>query len=159
MDPLADLTSHRIEGIAVMGNTPFSVPLISHVGLFNMGQLSQGGCKDGLTVDFDVIISLYPWERYDFNGHTRIEVQMFDSLGQIPEVWLDNLADQIDFHLKGGERVLVHCQAGLNRSSLLIAHYLMRHQGLKAEEAINLVRGRRSPACLCNPDFEAWLRR
>lgn len=155
---LADLTSHRIEGIAIMGNTPFSVPLISYVGSFKQGTLHQGGCKHGLAVDFDVIISLYPWENYVANSaHTVIEVQMFDQLGLIPDATLDHLADEIAWQLERGQRVLVHCQAGLNRSSLLIAHYLMKHEGLTADEAITLVR-KRSEACLCNPDFEAWLR-
>lgn len=35
---------------------------------------------------------------------------------------------------------------------------LMSHQGATADEAIAIVR-KRSEACLCNPDFERWLRR
>lgn len=153
-----DLTSHHIEGFAVMGNTPFSMPLITYVGHFGIGELHQGGCRDGVKVDFDTIISLYPWERYDALGATRIEVTMYDASGEVPEVQLDWVADQIKYFLDLGQRVLVHCQAGLNRSSLAIAHFFMKHENFTAEEAITLIR-KRSPACLCNPDFEAWLRR
>lgn len=154
---LADLSSHRIEGIAIMGDTPFSVPLISYVGQFKQGTLHQGGAKNGLEVDFDVIVSLYPREKYVFQGHAKLEVVMYDATGSVPDRLLDTVTDFIADELEAGSRVLVHCQAGLNRSSLVIAHYLMRHEGLSAEEAITLVR-KRSEACLCNPDFEAWLR-
>lgn len=154
----SDLTSHHIEGIAVMGNTPFSVPLISRVGEFKFGTLDQGGCKHGLSVHYDVVISLYPWENYVTNtAHTVIEIALLDAAGEVPAAQVEWAADQLAHFLEMGNNVLVHCQAGLNRSSLVIADFLMRHEGMTADEAIQVVR-RRSPACLCNPDFEAWLR-
>ena len=52
---------------------------------------------------------------------------------------------------------LVHCQAGLNRSSLVAARALVLG-GRTPDEAITLIRRKRSPACLCNPAFERWLR-
>jgi len=52
---------------------------------------------------------------------------------------------------------LVHCQAGLNRSSLVAARALVLG-GMTADDAIALIREKRSPACLCNPAFERWLR-
>jgi protein-tyrosine phosphatase len=52
--------------------------------------------------------------------------------------------------------VLVHCQAGLNRSGVVVARALMA-DGMSAVEAVSLIRERRSPACLCNPAFERWL--
>ena len=153
----SDLTSHRIEGIAVMGDTPFSVPLISRVGEFKQGTLDQGGAKHGLLVAYDVIVSLFPRERYDFFGHTRIELALYDRTGDVPGAQVEWAADQVAYFLEHGNDVLVHCQAGLNRSSLVVADYLMRHEGMTADQAIATVR-RRSPACLCNPDFESWLR-
>ena len=54
--------------------------------------------------------------------------------------------------------VLVHCQAGLNRSSLVAARALM-FEGRPAVDAIAVVRKRRSPACLCNQAFEEYLLR
>jgi protein-tyrosine phosphatase len=53
---------------------------------------------------------------------------------------------------------LVHCQAGLNRSGVVVAYALMLN-GMSAAEAIARIRERRSPAVLCNPQFERWLRR
>jgi protein-tyrosine phosphatase len=42
-------------------------------------------------------------------------------------------------------------------SSLVTARALVL-SGLTADEAIALIREKRSPACLCNPSFERWLR-
>lgn len=57
---------------------------------------------------------------------------------------------------KAGDRVLVRCQAGLNRSGLVTALVLMR-EGFSPVEAIALIRLRRSPWALCNDDFVRWL--
>jgi len=153
----ADLTSHHIEGLAIHGNTPFSCPLISYVGQFGEGTLHQGGCFDGVEVDFDVIVSLYNRERFRFNGHTFIEAKMYDASGEVPTGQVLWLAEQVAMFLDQGQRVLVHCQAGLNRSSLVVGAYLIRHAGMTGAEAITAIR-KRSDACLCNPDFELWIR-
>lgn len=55
-----------------------------------------------------------------------------------------------------GARVLIRCQAGVNRSGLVMALTLM-HDGLSAGEAIALIRSRRSPAVLSNRHFVRWL--
>jgi hypothetical protein len=150
----ADLTSHHIEGIAREGNKPFSMPLITHV----VGNLWQGGCIGGvqLSDDFEFVVSLYPWEKYTIGPSTvRVEVKLFDS-GEMPdERVLHDIARTINaFRTKG--KTLVHCQAGLNRSSLVTALALML-DGMTAEDAIVLLREKRSPAVLCNETFERWL--
>lgn len=55
------------------------------------------------------------------------------------------------------EPVLVHCGFGLNRSALVAARALML-RGHSADEAIGLIREKRSEYCLTNPHFEKWLR-
>lgn len=53
--------------------------------------------------------------------------------------------------------VLVHnCQAGFNRSGLVVATALIR-SGMTATDAIQLIRQKRSPAALCNQSFENHL--
>lgn len=54
-------------------------------------------------------------------------------------------------------RVLVRCYSGYNRSGLVVAHALVR-QGRSAEEAIRLIRARRSPWALHNDLFVDYLR-
>ncbi len=51
---------------------------------------------------------------------------------------------------------LVHCQAGLNRSSLVVGRALMLG-GMAPRAAVDLIREKRSPVCLSNPSFEKWL--
>ena len=57
---------------------------------------------------------------------------------------------------KRGEKVLLRCQAGLNRSSLVFALVLMI-EGYTAQEAIDIMRAKRHDKVLFNPHFVAWL--
>ena len=151
---LADVTSHHIEGIAVMGNTPFSMPIISHVE----DHLWQGGYPeaDG-PIDlpgFEYVLSLYPWQRYRTSGELR-EERLYDA-DSIPDpALLEDLAAWVNEKRALGP-TLVHCQAGLNRSALIVALALIR-SGMTADAAIALLRAKRSPAVLCNGVFERWL--
>jgi len=55
-----------------------------------------------------------------------------------------------------GDRVLVRCQAGLNRSGLVTALVLVL-AGWEPAEAIRHIRAQRSPHALFNRDFVRWL--
>ncbi|MEU6478424.1 dual specificity protein phosphatase family protein [Streptomyces sp. NPDC047017] len=59
--------------------------------------------------------------------------------------------------LDAGRRVLVRCWSGYNRSGLVVAHALVR-RGRSADEAIRLIRARRSPWALHNELFVEYLR-
>ncbi|MFF7972190.1 dual specificity protein phosphatase family protein [Streptomyces sp. NPDC007905] len=59
--------------------------------------------------------------------------------------------------LDAGRSVLVRCYHGYNRSGLVVAHTLVR-RGRTAEEAIELIRARRSPWALHNELFVEYLR-
>ncbi|GAB2947043.1 protein-tyrosine phosphatase family protein [Streptomyces heilongjiangensis] len=58
--------------------------------------------------------------------------------------------------LEDGRKVLVRCFHGYNRSGLVVAHALIR-DGHSAEEAIRLIRTRRSPWALHNELFVEYL--
>ena len=58
---------------------------------------------------------------------------------------------------KRGQRVLIRCQAGMNRSGLIMALVLIR-EGYTADEAINLIRTKRSKHALFNSRFEMWIK-
>lgn len=155
--PLAvDPVRKRMKGTTIHGNKSFDVPYISEIS----AGLWQGGCHQGLVLPefIDHLVSLYPWERYEvrYQLQTALTVKMYDSTDQgLQQV--DDIAHWVTSVRKEGGNVLVHCQAGLNRSSLVVARVLMI-AGMSADEAIRTVREARSEACLCNPAFEAWLR-
>jgi protein-tyrosine phosphatase len=107
----------------------------------------------------DHVISLYPWERYAATGHLEsfLEVAVYDSTrADFDFDQIDLLARWVNSRRARGN-VLVHCQAGLNRSGLVVARALMLDEGVSADQAIASLRERRSPAVLCNELFEAWL--
>lgn len=152
----ADLQTHHIEGIAREGNTPFSCPLITPID----DNFWQGGCRNGVSLEgfFKHIISLYPWERFkpgcELDSFT--EVRLYDGPVVPDEEQLYTLAKWINLCRAHGN-TLVHCQAGLNRSGLLAGLALVLSGDLP-DTAIAKLRNGRSPAVLCNPKFEEWLR-
>ena len=80
---------------------------------------------------------------------------MEDSIDQTFEQ-VDEIAELVNRLRKDGA-VFVHCQAGINRSSLIVCRALML-EGMTADKAIALIREKRSMGCLSNPMFEEWLR-
>lgn len=60
--------------------------------------------------------------------------------------------------LAAGQRVLVTCQAGRNRSALVASLALARVTTMGAEELIKLMRDRRTPSALSNAHFQQLLR-
>lgn len=166
--PYATDEGIRMRGHAIHGGY-FDVPLIQKVhqrhvgdgegGVKEDGELWQGGCigRIKLPEDFDFVLSLYPWEKYALGEATdRLEVTMYDSLDQATEQ-ADELADLVVGKLNAGDKVLVHCQAGLNRSGLITALVLIK-LGYEPEEAIDLLRTQRTTEVLCNASFEAYIR-
>ncbi len=160
MTALADLSSHHIEGFAAAAlaagrRADFKVPLISQID----DRLWMGGCKDGVQLDgFDLVVSLYPWEKYAIlESTTRVEVKLYDS-GEVPDsTQLFALAEAVNTARRAGARVLVHCQAGLNRSGLVTALAMVTDGGFTPAAAIARLRELRHEVVLCNQAFEGWL--
>jgi protein-tyrosine phosphatase len=153
-DPqLQFLEDMREDGVAYWGNTPFACPIVSHIE----DNLWVGGSYPSpLPKTFRCVVNLYGREAY---GHQR-DVLAIDAPipdGEIEsEDFLYGLAAVVNTMRSIGP-TLVHCQAGLNRSALVVGLTLVR-AGRSPDEVITLMRERRSPAVLCNPHFEAWLR-
>jgi protein-tyrosine phosphatase len=128
----------------------FDAPLISHI----VDNLWQGGCEDGVDLDddFAVVVSLYPWGKYNIHPDTtRVEIEMYDDHDGVSENDLFTASDAVLSGLERG-KVLVHCQAGLNRSGLVAGFTLMR-LGWSAQDAIDHLRRTRSNLVLCNKTF------
>lgn len=156
-DLKADLVNHSIEGYLHTGER-LSVPLISHI----VEGLYVGGCVNGVDLGstFDRIVSLYKWERYayDFTKTELYEFTMYDSSGEVDGTTVELAANAALDALERGDKVLVHCQAGINRSNLVAAVVLMRLLDISANDAITMLREGRSHLVLANKTFENYLR-
>jgi hypothetical protein len=106
---------------------------------------------------FDAVVTLYAWAqpvtweveelRYGF-GDAEIDTVDVSRVVRT-SMWAWE-------RWRNGDRVLIRCQAGLNRAGLVVALVLML-DGHTADEAIALVRQRRSQHALCNQSFVSWL--
>jgi hypothetical protein len=155
IDIKADPRKEILRGVTMHGGIQFAVPFVSEI----KGNLWTGGCADGLVLPpfFQHVVSLYPWESYSIKHHglkTKLEVYMYDAIDQDLST-LDSIVAWARHCIADGP-TLIHCQAGLNRSALVAGKVLVA-DGMTGEDAVALIRDKRSPACLCNPAFEAAL--
>jgi protein-tyrosine phosphatase len=131
------------------------------------GYPPRGDCLITPEHGFDLVVSLYkrlshdfavgrktPDERFDPpSGVTHMYHQMADGdLDPAHHTRLDELAAHVEDAVRHGDKVLVRCQAGLNRSALVTGLALMK-MGWKAADAISWMREVRSPYVLFNRDF------
>lgn len=113
--------------------------------------------RPGTAFPFDLVFTLYgdaqpaPWGvrevRFGFPDGPLSEF----AIGRVIE-----LALQAHAGWRRGQRVLIRCQAGVNRSGLVSALVLML-EGYAADEAIALLRRQRGSVVLSNRHFEKWL--
>ena len=107
--------------------------------------------------EFDVVVSLSAYSlpmgwmvkeyRFGFtDGPTSDEIYSE----------LEKIADYAYLDWKAGKKCLVRCQAGMNRSGLVVALLLMR-DGMSADDAITLIRKKRSEWALSNEYFTRYL--
>lgn len=154
IDIATDPQKRRMTGVTAHGYIPFNVPYMSEIA----PNLWQGGCAYGLVLPdhIDHLVSLYSGERYAVHHRlsTHLAVQMLDSTDEDMGL-IDDIARWVNACRETGP-CAIHCQAGLNRSSLVTARALMLG-GMTAADAVSLLREKRSPACLCNPAFLEWL--
>jgi dual specificity MAP kinase phosphatase len=115
----------------------------------------------------------------EIQPHTRPAVDAVLNLGEEPSIWFSgslapcdrwvkkgegpqgmNLAEiqaEADFvieRLRTGQRVLVHCWAGMNRSATIVCAILIILEGVSAEDALRRVRETHPWA---RPDSHHWL--
>lgn len=106
---------------------------------------------------FDSIVTMYAWARPADWKVQEFRYGVPDA--SITDIDLDRLRQAVDFgydRWKQGDRVLIRCQAGLNRSGLVLALILIK-DGSKPAEAISLIRTNRGEDALFNHDFHNWL--
>ena len=106
---------------------------------------------------FDAIITMYAWANPADWRVQEFRYGIYDSA--IADIDLDRLKQAVEFGYNrwlSGDRVLVRCQAGLNRSGLVIA-LIMMSTGLDAETAIEQIRKNRADVALFNNNYVEWL--
>ena len=106
---------------------------------------------------FDSIVTMYAWARpADWNVQ---EFRYGVPDASIKDIDLNRLRQAVEFgydRWKQGDRLLVRCQAGLNRSGLVMALILIK-DGFTPYQAIDLIRQRRTGIALFNENFANWL--
>ena len=119
--------------------------------------LAQTNNRPRTDLPFDAIVTMYAWARpADWNVQ---EFRYGVPDASITDIDLDRLRQAVDFgydRWKQGDRVLVRCQAGLNRSGLVLALILIK-DGLTPTQAIARIRDNRGDDALFNRDFHNWL--
>ena len=113
--------------------------------------------RRGSNLPFDSIVTMYASARPADWSVQEFRYGIPDA--SIQEIDLSRLKEAVDFGFKrwkAGDRVLVRCQAGLNRSGLVTALILMKN-GLDAETAIEQIREQRAELALFNMEYVRWL--
>lgn len=144
-------------GVTIGGFDLSGVPLVSEItpGLWQGGS-ADGVVLPGFVVHFVQLSQRKPY-RVEHDLASHVTYQMSDSPDQ-DMGGVDVIASWVNSWRDADQAVLVQCAAGLNRSGLIVARALMLRDHMTADQAIALIRGRRSPACLHNEAFEGWLR-
>lgn len=125
--------------------------------------LWQGGFESPRTAPrgrFDVVVNLAAAlgrsVPVDYPG-LYIEWAIEDSVELPDEDTLIPLVELLRELIHQRKMILVHCQAGLNRSGLVVG-LILRHMGATGEQAVERIRVARDEFCLCNADFERYVR-
>jgi len=122
--------------------------------VIHLPQISRSPRHD---LPFDSIVTMYAWARPADWQVQEFRYGIPDA--SISDIDLNRLKQTVEWGYQqwvNGDRVLVRCQAGLNRSGLVTALILIK-SGLDAEAVVDLLRERRSEYALCNGEYEHWL--
>jgi hypothetical protein len=141
-------------------------------GDLSNGELWMGGVPfdDAELKTFDLIVNASNLEPLREGEHGRemlygtvpavIDVEFDDGpLSEETANLVDTAAEVAAGAVLRGDRVLVHCAQGWNRSGVIVARALVWMGACNIEQAIAIIRSLRSPHALSNPSFTAWLMR
>lgn len=144
--------------VTAHGNHYVDVPAMTEIApnLWHGGAMDR---RDLILPNFiQHVVSLYPlnW-RIGHPLRSKVFVDMDDTVDQEFEQ-VDLLSQWVNLSRETGP-VFVHCQAGLNRSGLIVAKALVLNGDVEnGDEAIRLMRAKRDLAVLCNPAFETHVK-
>jgi len=127
--------------------------IIPHLYLANIASAGQYSPDDAFIVNCTKdLIMVRP------NG-IRIAVDDNQSSTSMRELYnaLHDATDAIHERIRQGQTVVVHCQAGQQRSPAVVAAYLLRHQGFTLEDAVRHVRAKKPDAFFWEVNFKTAL--
>jgi|LakMenE01Jun11ns_1017448.scaffolds.fasta_scaffold9945391_3 hypothetical protein len=107
--------------------------------------------------EFDSVVTMYSWAHPTDWGVQEMRYGIPDS--EIKHINLEKLFEVAYWGFNrwlAGDRLLVRCQAGLNRSGLITCLILML-KGYSQKESIDLIRNKRSEVALFNRNYISWL--
>lgn len=95
--------------------------------------------------------------RFEASGIQYLHVELMDELVTDPTQAVPMGCAALRRWGEDGLNVLVHCQMGLSRSTLIVLAWMMRHAGLSLKSAADLMVERRGRRPKCNPSFWCYL--
>jgi hypothetical protein len=106
---------------------------------------------------FDFIVNLCP-ECNITLPNNAILIKIFDNPSEnnkLIHVLQNNpVLQKIYHHIKRKEKVLIHCAMGIQRSSTIVACYLIKYYGYSPQNAIEFIKSKRSVAFINGVNFQ-----
>ncbi|CAH8464697.1 unnamed protein product [Dicrocoelium dendriticum] len=124
----------------------------SHLYLSSLSALTPDRLRQhGITLLVSAMVDAPPLQLRNAVS-SSLHVAVEDMEGANLRVHFDRVGDRIAAEHRRGGRVLVHCMAGMSRSSTLVLAYLVRHMNMSLADAYQHVRSIR-PCIQPNPSF------
>ena len=88
---------------------------------------------------------------------TQYRVPLDDNLEEVEirnaGLWSYEIVYKLMKHWSAGDRILVHCMAGRQRSACCVAMFLILQKQMRTEQAIQFIRSKRPVAFMPQPNF------
>jgi len=88
---------------------------------------------------------------------TQYRVPLDDNLEEVEirnaGLWSYEIVYKLMKHWTAGDRILVHCMAGRQRSACCVAMFLILQKQMRTEQAIQFIRSKRPVAFMPQPNF------
>ena len=120
------------------------------------GKLFLGDMWDANNVSFirenniEIIVCVAKGIIFSKNIEETMKIHRYDiedTLHHDISIYFDEITELIHEYIIKGQTVLVHCMAGISRSSTITIAYLMRYEYMNLKEALIFVKERRSIIC------------